>query len=504
MIGKGKVSQRAAGLLIVGFLFFFFTVNQLFGGSSETVRERCFDAVPLTDPDSRGVKPAPETWTNAEWREFLTLDAETDLSAVNDYDQHPALRQLNKRRRKCRVQGLPTSEWPIPEPIYAPGASWPYDRVKCCSDPSTTPLSLLHVEGLSLHHHHGAQDGSCFFEFSKYVPSEFEEMWIQKLPSLHPDRLCLEVLTNTTFRKFFDKYMEALPQCAPHLPVDKRTITCEDKTGKPVEASAPQHFDPAVFSRMEYHPVHHGGESHRCQSNGTQTMFIEPLVGLLRHPGYCFNVVHEANAKKFDLVDKGYMVVDPWHPTRNFPAGLSGSVLPPRSFFFDIGASTWRSGFGGVSQPWFHSIYANQCVRFDRYFLWEVSASIQDVLDEVPGYIKSRYQYYREPANPDRASWNNPLNTLLMETTPEDFVVLKLDIDFQSVEEGLIRIILEEPEVSKRIDQLFFEHHVRGLDVLSRGPWAASVAKGEGLFANDSIAIFTALRRRGIVAHSWV
>ena len=58
------------------------------------------------------------------------------------------------------------------------------------------------------------------------------------------------------------------------------------------------------------------------------------------------------------MFDKGYLLVDPWAAHRNdayVPEGLSSSRRPGqvRSWYFDLGASTWSQGLGGASQEWF-------------------------------------------------------------------------------------------------------------------------------------------------------
>ena len=73
------------------------------------------------------------------------------------------------------------------------------------------------------------------------------------------------------------------------------------------------------------------------------------------------------------------------------------------------------------------------------------------------------------------------------------------------VEEPLLSQILADPEVSGRIDELFFEHHVHlhPLSLVTRG-WGPSVRNRTRCTIHDSYALFRALRERGIRAHSWV
>jgi hypothetical protein len=89
---------------------------------------------------------------------------------------------------------------------------------------------------------------------------------------------------------------------------------------------------------------------------------------------------------------------------------------------------------------------------------------------------------------------------ILSETTPSDFVVLKIDIDNWKVEEKFVQQILDFPEISARIDEMYWEHHVNFHPMNTY--WGASVHDSFKMV--DSIKIFEKLRNLGIRAHSWV
>jgi hypothetical protein len=77
--------------------------------------------------------------------------------------------------------------------------------------------------------------------------------------------------------------------------------------------------------------------------------------------------------------------------------------------------------------------------------------------------------------------------------------VLKLDIDESRLELGMVQRILEDPVLSTMIGEMMFEMHYRsphvnqwfgGMEVLDK-EWI------------DVLALFTALRRKGLRLHYW-
>ena len=104
----------------------------------------------------------------------------------------------------------------------------------------------------------------------------------------------------------------------------------------------------------------------------TTNVPIEPLVGLLRHPWYhCFApaAVQQADADAAGAVNKDYLLpswaaevvpsLGPWRNKKN------------NAYFFDLGASTYDSGLGGISQRWFIEAYERRGIVFDRVLAWE-------------------------------------------------------------------------------------------------------------------------------------
>ena len=220
---------------------------------------------------------------------------------------------------------------------------------------------------------------------------------------------------------------------------------------------------------------------------------IEPLIGFLRHPLFhCFaNYPHMK-------VNKGYLI-----------PMLSNEVYPQiklqkryaTKFFFDLGASLYNTGFGGASQQWFVETYESHGLEFDRILAWEAKLIAQkEIFKRVPSNVMGKLQYFNVPAETDIKASGNPLRILKEITHKDDFVVVKIDIDNDKVELEFIRQILNDIEISSRIDELYFEHHVSGSPMEFYG-WGRT---WKNMTLAQSYDIFTQLRNLGIRAHSWV
>lgn len=166
----------------------------------------------------------------------------------------------------------------------------------------------------------------------------------------------------------------------------------------------------------------------------------------------------------------------------------------------------WDTGGGGSSQSWFHETYTTRILcsqrRFSSAYAWEASKhDPATALGKIPAVVKPRYHWLNVPIVPEVGHPDNPLTVILSETTPSDFVVFKLDVDDWRVEEAVINQILDDKNVSSRIDELFWEHHV-SFEPMASSYWGA--ATHTQFKQEDSLRMFDALRRRGIKAHSWV
>merc|ERR1719454_794141 len=119
-----------------------------------------------------------------------------------------------------------------------------------------------------------------------------------------------------------------------------------------------------------------------------------------------------------------------------------------------------------------------------------------DYYKQVPKDLRGKLVLYNRPASADPSSANNPLNMLASLCDIEDFCVVKVDVDTPSVELPWIQQILQCEDVSSRIDEFFFEHHVHsGTPMEAR--WTNLNKKVAGYFA-DTYHLLSEMRYRGI------
>lgn len=284
---------------------------------------------------------------------------------------------------------------------------------------------------------------SCTWHFLNYTPSSYELYWTQNIERLQ-DSVCERSNLQSAQAYQWGKHTDSWPT--------------------------------SIFSYFTF--------QNSCTGE-ISTDFIEPLAGLTRSPLYCL-------LGEEYLVSKDYLVVS-WN--------VSKKVRPPaRAFFFDLGASLYNSGIGGASQSWFEDMYAARGVQWDGIFAWEVTP--QDptlVWCQIPAHLKPVYHWFNIPVNAEPGHPDNALDYIRATALPEDFVVLKLDIDNTPVEEALVMQIIRDPELLGLIDEFYFEHHVN-TQPMNRY-W---LMQGAPQTLADSYRIFTALRDRGVIAHAWV
>eukprot|EP00877_Chromochloris_zofingiensis_P006437 jgi/Chrzof1/2046/UNPLg00703.t1 len=169
-------------------------------------------------------------------------------------------------------------------------------------------------------------------------------------------------------------------------------------------------------------------------------------------------------------------------------------------FYFDLGASTYKSGAGGTSQQWFIQEYSKRGIDFDRILLWEADRKDPAlVFAEVPKQIMAAYQFFNVPVTADANDEANPLSIMRRIARPSDFVVLKIDIDNWVIERALVQYILENDEMAALIDEMAYEHHVNFKPMLSY--WGTTADMSQTL--KDSYEIFKRLRHKGIRVHGW-
>ena len=71
----------------------------------------------------------------------------------------------------------------------------------------------------------------------------------------------------------------------------------------------------------------------------------------------------------------------------------------------------------------------------------------------MPDHVKEVLAYNNVPADPTPGATENPLQQLIDLATPDDFVVMKIDIDNNPVEEAFIQQILSDERVHRCVSK---------------------------------------------------
>lgn len=224
--------------------------------------------------------------------------------------------------------------------------------------------------------------------------------------------------------------------------------------------------------------------------------YIEPLVSHLRFPlSHCIKSHPDEEEFKHHFTTFRGWIIPP-------PPG----VRRDKTIYFDAGASSWDKGPGGPSLKYFYKMWKRHDLEFDEIYAYEMATTKEAFYHSLPGNVKDRthYQQCAISSSPTDDSDLHPFLPAVIQrtTSPNDYVIFKLDIDSPDVEDGSILSILEDP-ASSNIDELFWEHHIRGNYLMKE--WSAGQnAQLADVSLRESYELFLRLRQNGIRAHSWI
>lgn len=262
-------------------------------------------------------------------------------------------------------------------------------------------------------------------------------------------------------------------------------------------ASGSQSMTPSTASDWSY-------IMYRLEDGTEIKVLLEPLAGFLRDPrNACKDIALQPPLALNSQDSKAHIYLDPVF-YRRLAVSLRGS---PRAFLFDLGSTKWVTSsstmpYTGLS--WLIKAYEGLGIEFDGIYTWEAKhVHTLEYFSDMPSYLVSRTHFYNAPVAPG-VNGNGPqavMTILKSVASPGDFVVFKLDVDSDYLEEELTLDILELDELCELVDDFFFEHHVDTFGVMERVGWSQGSAYPRD--TADSIAMFQALRKRGVRSHSW-
>jgi hypothetical protein len=235
---------------------------------------------------------------------------------------------------------------------------------------------------------------------------------------------------------------------------------------------------------------------------------IEPLIGFIRDPltmcPYISSVPSDLYLDgQFAGQSKRFLLLAPSSPFQIEPA-LSTDIpsLPPwlystgsQKFLIDIGSSYFESRNGNTAEigtKWFYEYFKEKFIQFDRIIAYESEQlETERVWEELPDDLFPIYTYINVGVKAKLGRFN-PWTMLEAIAKPNDYVVVKLDIDTPQLESALMKQLFKKNNRARNlIDELFFEKHVSN-----------DRDSGEDKL-KDSYELFTKLRHYGIRMHGW-
>jgi len=228
--------------------------------------------------------------------------------------------------------------------------------------------------------------------------------------------------------------------------------------------------------------------------------YIEPLISHLRFP--------LANCIKFLPYGEDWAPRNHWYALENRawvitpPADLKNRLSSLR--YWDAGASDWASGMGGSSLKYFYEQWKRRGNQFDEIYAYEMTTTSEDFYNTVPLDVKDRVHYKQcavvsEPKEEKLPDSPFIPSAIKRDSSPNDYVLFKLDIDSPVIEHGSINFILEDEE--NTIDELVWEHHVAGNYLMTE--WGKAEHQAQ-FTLRESYELFLRMRQKGIRGHSWI
>mmetsp|Transcript_10262 Transcript_10262/g.11451 ORF Transcript_10262/g.11451 Transcript_10262/m.11451 type:complete len:476 (-) Transcript_10262:328-1755(-) len=363
-------------------------------------------------------------------------------------------------------------------------------------------------------------------KFVRYEPSEWEKLWFLNIDEWQNGKKICEVMYTEPHMSYMHEFLNITCTHRFMEPYNDWCLIDDHLVGLWYNTANLTHYDlhwekPAILKNAENprlqssNPTNNplvlnptSSSDHKALSKfiyrnevteETFEEYIEPLVSHLRWPlSHCYDDpdVDQETYKYHGSFFRGWIIPPP--PTNQKPG---------KKLLFDAGASDWMQGAGGPSLNYFTKKWMVQDYDFDSVNAYEMVTNPKVFYDSVPkSYMdRAHYQKCAVSSQPEDHSADHPfLPIVIQETaTDEDYVLFKLDIDSPQVESGNIEYILNQLAAEKKvdIDELFWEHHIRGNYLMTE--WGDPELLDD-ITLLESYTNFLKMRQKGIRAHSWV
>mmetsp|Transcript_30510 Transcript_30510/g.62918 ORF Transcript_30510/g.62918 Transcript_30510/m.62918 type:complete len:346 (+) Transcript_30510:63-1100(+) len=224
-----------------------------------------------------------------------------------------------------------------------------------------------------------------------------------------------------------------------------------------------------------------------CPGPMATKQVIEPLVGLLRDPRFLCLKKPELFTFSVDWL----VLAD----NKSFPSTTSSNS---RRIFFDAGGSRFVDALN-----FFVTKYEERDIEMDQIYVWEMEKkNASQYWAGTPEDVRAKWEprltwYNGIPVSINEGDMHNPVHRIRELCRMGDFCAFKLDIDTPKVEGALVQQLLED---HGHLTEFFFEHHVQSH--LMHLYWLRDINFDQNF--EHSYDLFSALREKGLRAHSWI
>ncbi|CAF2491283.1 unnamed protein product [Rotaria sp. Silwood2] len=324
-------------------------------------------------------------------------------------------------------------------------------------------------------------NNSCSWKFHEYIPSAWETYWFSNIDKFQYE-VCSILARSDQVNITIDVLLRIISFQKEIFDTNSQRMSIDNQ-----------------FSKMHYRGICSNKEYNASQ-------LIEPLVGLIRDPLTMCPHIPSVSSNlylhgEFALQSKRFLLLAPSSSFQIDPSlTINIASLAPwlytsgsQKILIDIGSSYFKSrneNTAEIGTKWFYDYFKEKSIRFNRIIAYEYEKlETRRVWDELPDDVYSIYTFINVGVEVEMEKFN-PWKMLEAIAKPDDYVVIKLDIDKPPLESALMKQLLGKKNPAKYlIDELFFEKHI------------SDNRKSKEDKLKDSYELFTKLRQYGIRMH---
>jgi hypothetical protein len=342
--------------------------------------------------------------------------------------------------------------------------------------------------------------------FLKYVSSPWETKWSKNMDDfMRADTVCNQVsFDSELIRTFFNSTCTSMV-LQDEAPKNAQGWCILDDTILPIffnvgsgkiSGARPGPLKGIGFSEPQAVKISGGGQNdvvfsrflYRDDETGKIiTEYVEPLISRLRHPLDCCEHAYQIGVN-FKRAPQNCLATQRLGIART-------QFLPPvhvdgvykTAHFFDAGSRHWKlakSALTYVSKVW-----KRHGIDFAHYHVYEATSPSKDkFLSNVPDEYKDRIDYRAA----DTSKRTDFIQEIVSQTTPDDYVLFKLDLNDPAEELHILEELLANRlSVLDHVDELLYTIPIPAnisANAMRYGPWYQR---------------FLQLRQAGVRAHSF-